>query len=65
MQSAHKSDLGKFVLTAGKFYGDAEKDKGKYYNLMLHNGNCEYVCAVNVVQVCNKKVVLKCKIIAC
>ncbi|CAB1326019.1 unnamed protein product [Coregonus sp. 'balchen'] len=23
-----KSDYGKFVLTAGKFYGDAEKDKG-------------------------------------
>jgi len=28
VQSAHKSDLGKFVLAAGKFYGDAEKDKG-------------------------------------
>ena len=27
--SQHKSDLGKFVLSAGKFYGDAEKDKGK------------------------------------
>jgi len=26
--SQHKSDLGKFVLSAGKFYGDAEKDKG-------------------------------------
>ncbi|XP_059172278.1 calreticulin-like [Physella acuta] len=26
--SKHKSDLGKFVLSAGKFYGDAEKDKG-------------------------------------
>jgi len=28
VQSKHKSDLGKFVLGAGKFYGDAEKDKG-------------------------------------
>jgi len=28
VQSKHKSDLGKFVHTAGKFYGDAEKDKG-------------------------------------
>ena len=27
--SKHKSDYGKFELTAGKFYGDAEKDKGK------------------------------------
>ncbi|BFZ00166.1 hypothetical protein BsWGS_03205 [Bradybaena similaris] len=28
VNSKHKSDLGKFILTAGKFYGDAEKDKG-------------------------------------
>ncbi|RDD43644.1 Calreticulin [Trichoplax sp. H2] len=28
VQSTSKSDYGKFVLTAGKFYGDAEKDKG-------------------------------------
>jgi len=28
VQSKAKSDLGKFVLSAGKFYGDAEKDKG-------------------------------------
>lgn len=28
-ESKHKSDYGKFVLTAGKFYGDEEKDKGK------------------------------------
>ena len=30
MQSTHKSDSesGKFVWTAGKFYGDADKDKG-------------------------------------
>uniref|UniRef100_A0A3Q3XDD3 Calreticulin n=1 Tax=Mola mola TaxID=94237 RepID=A0A3Q3XDD3_MOLML len=27
-ESKHKSDYGSFVLTAGKFYGDAEKDKG-------------------------------------
>jgi len=26
--SKHRSDLGKFVQSAGKFYGDAEKDKG-------------------------------------
>merc|ERR1711962_1112255 len=38
--SKHKSDLGKFVLSAGSFYGDAEKDKGiktsqdaKFYGL--------------------------------
>lgn len=29
VESKHKSDYGKFVLTAGKFYGDAEKDKGE------------------------------------
>jgi len=28
IQSKHKSDYGEFKLTAGKFYGDAEKDKG-------------------------------------
>ncbi|XP_054458360.1 calreticulin [Anoplopoma fimbria] len=28
MESKHKTDYGKLVLTAGKFYGDAEKDKG-------------------------------------
>jgi len=28
VQSKHKSDYGDFILTAGKFYGDAEKDKG-------------------------------------
>ena len=29
IQSTHKgAEAGKFVLTAGKFYGDAEKDKG-------------------------------------
>ncbi|KAG9343357.1 hypothetical protein JZ751_014338, partial [Albula glossodonta] len=28
VESKHKSDYGKFVLTSGKFYGDAEKDKG-------------------------------------
>uniref|UniRef100_A0A4W5M6L3 Calreticulin n=1 Tax=Hucho hucho TaxID=62062 RepID=A0A4W5M6L3_9TELE len=28
VESSHRSDYGKFVLTAGKFYGDAEKDKG-------------------------------------
>lgn len=29
VESKHKSDLGKFKLSAGKFYGDAEKDKGR------------------------------------
>jgi calreticulin len=40
VQSKHKSDYGDFVLTAGKFYGDAEADKGlktsqdaKFYSL--------------------------------
>ncbi|XP_069498313.1 calreticulin-like [Ambystoma mexicanum] len=28
IESKHKSDYGKFRLTAGKFYGDEEKDKG-------------------------------------
>ncbi|XP_078540879.1 calreticulin [Lissotriton helveticus] len=28
VESKHKSDYGKFKLNAGKFYGDAEKDKG-------------------------------------
>ncbi|KAG7266267.1 hypothetical protein CRUP_005882 [Coryphaenoides rupestris] len=28
VESKHKSDYGKFVLSAGKFHGDAEKDKG-------------------------------------
>lgn len=29
VNSEHKSDYGQFKLTAGDFYGDAEKDKGK------------------------------------
>lgn len=29
MNSKHKSDYGEWKLTAGNFYGDAEKDKGK------------------------------------
>ncbi|MBN3317112.1 CALR protein, partial [Atractosteus spatula] len=28
VESKHKSDYGEWKLTAGKFYGDAEKDKG-------------------------------------
>lgn len=28
VNSKHRSDQGKFELSAGKFYGDAEKDKG-------------------------------------
>ena len=30
VQSKHKADLGEFALTAGKFYGDADKDKGTH-----------------------------------
>lgn len=33
IESKHKSDFGKFVLSAGKFYGDLEKDKGKSLGL--------------------------------
>lgn len=29
IESKHKSDFGKFVLSAGKFYGNPDKDKGK------------------------------------
>uniref|UniRef100_A0A8C0ZRP1 CALR n=1 Tax=Castor canadensis TaxID=51338 RepID=A0A8C0ZRP1_CASCN len=28
IESKHKSDLGKFILSSGKFYGDQKKDKG-------------------------------------
>ncbi|KAF6305866.1 calreticulin [Rhinolophus ferrumequinum] len=28
IESKHKTDFGKFVLSAGKFYGDLDKDKG-------------------------------------
>lgn len=33
VESKHKSDFGKFVLSAGKFYGDLDKDKGKSLGL--------------------------------
>lgn len=29
-ESKHKTDYGEFVLSAGKFYGDADKDKGEW-----------------------------------
>lgn len=29
VNSEHKSDYGELKLTAGNFYGDAEKDKGE------------------------------------
>lgn len=29
IESKHKPDFDKFVLSSGKFYGDQEKDKGK------------------------------------
>lgn len=32
MESKHKSDYGQWKLTAGKFYGDPEKDKGNFNN---------------------------------
>lgn len=35
MDSKHKSDYGEWKLTAGKFYGDAEKDKGKLVNVEI------------------------------
>lgn len=34
IESKHKSDFGKFVLSSGKFYGDQEKDKGKILGLV-------------------------------
>jgi calreticulin len=39
VESKHQSDYGKFKLTAGNFYGDAEKDKGLLH-LMMHNQHC-------------------------
>ena len=38
MESTHKSDYGEFKWTAGNFYGDAEKDKGKgrVHSVILH-----------------------------
>ena len=35
IESKHKSDYGKFVLTAGEFYGDEELDKGESSFLYL------------------------------
>lgn len=35
VDSKHKSDYGEWKLTAGKFYGDAEKDKGKLVNVEI------------------------------
>ena len=32
VESKHKSDMGPWKYTAGKWYGDAEKDKGKFTN---------------------------------
>lgn len=39
-ESKHKSDYGKFVLSAGKFYGDAEKDKGEWKWATQRCGSC-------------------------
>lgn len=30
LDSKHKADYGEWKLTAGNFYGDAEKDKGQF-----------------------------------
>lgn len=36
VESTHKgSDAGKFVWTAGKFYNDADLDKGKFTSVVL------------------------------
>lgn len=53
VQSKHKTDLGKFKWSAGKFYGDAEKDKGRELNTLLSLelsscvswGQCLWMCA--------------------
>lgn len=37
VQSKHKSDYGEFKLTHGKFYGDAEADKGKTKSSSCYN----------------------------
>lgn len=36
VNSEHKSDYGEFKLTAGNFYGDAEKDKGKCLHVIKY-----------------------------
>ena len=36
MDSKHKSDYGEWKLTAGKFYGDAEKDKGWHLFICMY-----------------------------
>lgn len=33
-ESKHKSDYGRFVLSAGNFYGDADKDKGELHHTL-------------------------------
>lgn len=35
MNSKHKSDYGEWKLTAGDFYGDAEKDKGTCSDFLM------------------------------
>lgn len=42
MNSKHKSDYGEWKLTAGNFYGDAEKDKGKPNITVI----CSYISGV-------------------
>lgn len=49
MESNHKSDYGKFVLTAGKFYGDADKDKGEYCIVKHCNARRQlvFICGIH------------------
>lgn len=44
VESKHKSDYGKFVLSAGKFYGDAEKDKGECFFIFYMHELIGFFC---------------------
>ena len=46
MSSKSKSDYGKFELTAGNFYGDVEKDKGKFSRTKVQ-GSCNILLCNN------------------
>ena len=35
IQSKHMSDFGEWKVSAGKFYGDAQKDKGAWYTIVF------------------------------
>lgn len=38
MESKHKSDYGQWKLSAGKFYGDAEANKGIHHIIFFMVG---------------------------